>query len=271
MSFKVTHDAAAPVADRFYHTSARIIGTADGEVLGPGGSVAFDGPGTHRVLTRHTSGGEVGIRATQLNDFDVDDLTCKEWSGRHFLPSGTPPAIVDGRYDLVGKPAQCDYFDKTLYQGYDSWMAAFVVKRTVDTFVGEASLLNITGTGHRIRPFVLTQDGAVFADGFFSSGAARGRSCPAGTLALNERAVFVVRASAVGWQMFKNGARIDNANIGTGAGVLFSDFGAWASPQMVLGGSTGCVHLERICIMGGLTINQAVKIGIRLNLERQVY
>jgi hypothetical protein len=272
MALTIKHDGTELTNAKFYETRATIIGTGDGALLAPGRTVAFSTAGEKRVLSYHASGGTVAVRADGGESFAVDNLTSKVWNGKHCLPDASAPTVVDGRYNLVDKSAQCEHFDTAQLVQQTSWCAVLCVKRVVASFAGDAPLLTFSGNGNQIRPFVLTQNGTVKADGIYSGGVTRGRTSGAGCLANDERAIFVIFASVEdGWRIWKNQLRVDTTNIGSGAGVTFSQFVGWNTPNLLVGGTSGCVHLERVMMFGGCSRNEAVKYGIRLNLELSVY
>lgn len=271
MPLLVKHSLAEPVEGTWYLTTASVVSSGDGRVSGPGRDRAYDSSGSWSVLGRSGASEEIGLEADYEQVITADNLTCKAWPGHHLVASGSGATIVAERYRTAAQVHQNQAVDTAAFQQWSSLTLVAAVKRTAASFAGRAPLLSLGGTGMLVRFLALAEDGSLLCDGYRNNAAAAGRSCPAGTLDDEEVAIFIVRVSSAGWTIHKNGEQVDTANVGTGAGQVPSSWSPWSSASILVGGSDGDMDFRRVMLAGGLSLNQSLKLGTRLNLELSIY
>ncbi len=260
MSTKTVQKNATTVAGKWY--LSRVTGrtpdeTGTAAIIAPGvGSVDLtlgEDDATFDVLSQATgTSSPVGVNADS-RDAVFDDLTVREWAGRHAAAvEESEPSLGAGDDEVMGGRPYVSLVDAAMLIGNEAdmaaiadvnkpgWAAFFVIRRSVADFDGFAPLLCLgreDGTGDKLL-IEFDENGAVRARASVDGEAYAGRQTATGVLPNATDVVLVVSSrSGQGWRIEVAGASVSGSNVGTGAGAAPKDLD-WLddSPLAVLGG-----------------------------------
>ena len=292
MAQRCTRNFITLVENKPYLTQLDVADLAAECTLMPPGpiDVSIEDEGTVKALTRHSGTARLKIEVDDDGHVEVDNLTCKVWTGKHLYTmadygpnSVTPPVLSSGRISFANASMFVDLASAHVatLQSYTSWALLVCAKRKVASFAGYAHVAffgSYASANHQLMALHLDQNGVVRCTAVINGAAETGRATDAGEWADEEECVWAIHSSpTLGTKIYKNRERVDTTNVGTGAGVSFAQFTSWGStPMFTLGSktqasavveSTGGVDVSRVLLLGNPTVHEVLRASFKLEQQ----